>query len=222
LGRHLRLGVEVPDPDLNFLLVPLGYVLGSLPFGYWLPRIFAGVDIRTLGSGNTGATNVWRTLGFKLGLAVAVLDIGKGAAAALLGRWLGNDLVAVLAGCAAMAGHWRPLFMGFARGGKIVATTGGVGLAVAPFATLSAGGVWIAVFLVTRYASLASIISAITLPMFALLFDASWPVVAFTAGAALAIIVLHRGNIARLVHGQESKMRLRRSPGPTPRRAASP
>jgi glycerol-3-phosphate acyltransferase PlsY len=195
-----------------------------MPWGYWLPRIFAGVDIRTLGSGNTGATNVWRTLGFKLGVAVAVLDIAKGAAAALLGRWFGNDLIAVLAGCAAMAGHWRPLFMHFARGGKIVATTGGVGLAVAPLATLSAGVVWIVVFLVTRYASLASMIAAITLPLFALLFDASWPVVAFTAGAALAIVVLHRGNIARLAHGKESKMRLRRpaGPGPTPPRAASP
>jgi len=214
------MGVEVPDPDLSdLLLVPLGYVLGSLPFGYWLPRIFVGVDIRTLGSGNTGATNVWRTLGFKLGLAVAALDIAKGAAAALLGRWLGNDLIAVLAGCAAMAGHWRPLFMGFARGGKIVATTGGVGLAVAPLATLSAAVVWIVVFLVTRYASLASMISAVTLPLFALLFDASWPVVAFTAGGALAIVLLHRSNIARLVHGQESKMRLRGARRP---RAASP
>ena len=180
------------------------------------------MDIRTLGSGNTGATNVWRTLGFKLGVAVAVLDIGKGAAAALLGLWLGNDLIAVLAGCAAMAGHWRPLFMGFQRGGKIVATTGGVGLALAPLATLSAGGVWIVVFLLTRYASLASMVAAITLPLFAVLFDASWPVVAFTAGAALAIVVLHRGNIARLAHGQESKMRLRRPAGPTPPRAASP
>jgi acyl phosphate:glycerol-3-phosphate acyltransferase len=180
------------------------------------------VDIRTLGSGNTGATNVWRTLGFKLGVAVAVLDIAKGAAAALLGLWLGNDLIAVLAGCAAMAGHWRPLFMGFARGGKIVATTGGVGLAVAPLATLSAGGVWIAVFLVTRYASLASMLAAIALPLFALLFDASWPVVAFTSGAALAIIVLHRGNIARLLHGQEHKMKLRRPAGPRPPRAANP
>ena len=191
-------------------LIPLGYVIGSMPWGYWLPRLVAGVDIRTLGSGNTGATNVWRTLGFKLGLSVAILDIGKGAVAALLGLWLGNDLIAVLAGCAAMAGHCRPLFMGFARGGKIVATTGGVGLAVAPLATLSAAAVWIAVFLVTRYASLASMISAATLPLFALLFDASWPVVAFTAAAALAIVVLHRGNIARLVHGQENKMKLRR------------
>ena len=180
-----------------------------MPWGYWLPRVFAGVDIRTLGSGNTGATNVWRTLGFKLGVGVAVLDIAKGAVAALLGRWLGNDLIAVLAGCAAMAGHWRPLFMGFQRGGKIVATTGGVGLAVAPLATLSAAAVWIAVFLVTRYASLASMIAAATLPLFALLFDASWPVFAFTTGGALAIVLLHRGNIARLARGKESKMRLR-------------
>jgi len=192
------------------LLIPLGYVLGSLPWGYWLPRVFADVDVRTLGSGNLGATNVWRALGFKLGLAVALLDIGKGAAAALLGRWLANDLVAVLAGCAAMAGHWRPLFVRFARGGKIVATTGGVGLAVAPFATLSAAVVWITVFLVLRYASVASMVSAASLPLLALLFDASWPVVAFTAGGALAIVVLHRTNIARLVRGQENKMQLRR------------
>jgi acyl phosphate:glycerol-3-phosphate acyltransferase len=192
------------------LLIPLGYVLGSLPWGYWLPRVFSGVDVRTLGSGNLGATNVWRTLGFKLGLAVALLDIAKGAAAALLGRWLANDLVAVLAGCAAMAGHWRPLFVRFARGGKIVATTGGVGLAVAPFATLSAAVVWITVFLVLRYASVASMVSAASLPLFALLFDASWPVVAFTAGGALAIVILHRSNIARLVRGQENKMQLRR------------
>jgi acyl phosphate:glycerol-3-phosphate acyltransferase len=192
------------------LLIPLGYVLGSLPWAYWLPRVFAGVDVRTLGSGNIGATNVWRTLGFKLGLAVALLDIAKGAGAALLGRWLAGDLVAVLAGCAAMAGHWRPLFVRFARGGKIVATTGGVGLAVAPFATLSAAVVWVTVFLVLRYASVASMVSAASLPLFALLFDASWPVVAFTAGGALAIVVLHRTNIARLVRGQESKMQFRR------------
>lgn len=189
-----------------------------MPWGYWLPRLLAGVDIRTLGSGNTGATNVWRTLGFKLGLGVALLDIAKGAAAALLGLWLGNDLIAVLAGCAAMAGHWRPLFIGFARGGKIVATTGGVGLAVAPLATLSAAGVWIAVFLVTRYASVASMAAAVALSVFAVLFDASWPVVAFTAGGALAIVVLHRANIARLARGKENKIQLRRKGGAATRR----
>jgi acyl phosphate:glycerol-3-phosphate acyltransferase len=197
------------------LLIAAGYLLGSLPWGLLLPRVVAGVDVRTLGSGNIGATNVWRTLGFKLGLAVALLDIGKGAAAALLARWLGNDLIAVLAGCAAMAGHWRPLFMSFARGGKIVATTGGVGLAVAPFATLSAAGVWVLVFLASRYASLASIAAAVTLPLFAVLFDASWPVVAFTAGAAVAIVLLHRANIARLVRGTENRMSLRRRRAPS-------
>jgi glycerol-3-phosphate acyltransferase PlsY len=176
-----------------------------MPWGYWLPRVLVGVDIRTLGSGNAGATNVWRTLGFKLGLAVALLDVGKGAASALLGLWLGGDLVAVLAGVAAMIGHWRPLFLGFARGGKTVATTGGVALA--------AGGVWIVVFFLTRYASLASIVAALSLPLFALLFGESWPVVAFTVGAALAIIVLHRSNIRRLLTRTEPKIALRRPSG---------
>jgi glycerol-3-phosphate acyltransferase PlsY len=196
------------------LLVALGYLLGSLPWGYWVPRVLAGVDIRTLGSGNTGATNVWRTLGFKLGLTVALLDIGKGLAAALLGRWLGDDLVGVLAGVAAMVGHWRPVFTGFSRGGKTVATTGGVGLAVAPLATLAAAGVWIVVFVATRYASIASMVAAVSLPAFALLFGASWPVLAFTSGAALAIILLHRTNIVRLARGTENRFVLRRRDSP--------
>jgi acyl phosphate:glycerol-3-phosphate acyltransferase len=181
-----------------------------MPWGYWLPLALRRVDVRTLGSGNAGATNVWRTLGFKMGLAVALLDIAKGAVAAVLGLWLGGDLFGVLAGVAAMVGHWRPLFLGFARGGKIVATTGGVALALAPFAALSAAGLWILVFLVFRYASVSSIVAAISLPLFALLYGASWPVVAFTSGAALAIIVLHRTNIRRLLAGEEHKMDLRR------------
>jgi glycerol-3-phosphate acyltransferase PlsY len=181
-----------------------------MPWGYWLPRLLRGVDIRTLGSGNPGATNVVRTLGFRFGLAVAVLDVAKGAVAALLGVWLGGDLVGVLAGVAAMIGHWRPLFLGFARGGKMVATTGGVALAVATLAALAASGVWILVFLLTRYASVSSIAAAISLPLWALLFDASWPVIAFTTGAAVAIVVLHRANIRRLLAGEENRMELRR------------
>jgi glycerol-3-phosphate acyltransferase PlsY len=183
--------------------------------------VLCGVDIRTVGSGNPGATNVWRSVGFKMGLAVAALDIGKGVAAALLGRWLGNDLIAVLAGVAAMAGHWRPLFMSFGRGGKTVATTGGVALALALFPALAAAGVWILVFLVTRYASLASLASAAALPVFAVLLGASWPVIAFTIGAALAIVVLHRGNIARLLAGTENKIQLRRPSGGLRRPATS-
>lgn len=193
-----------------------------MPFGYWLPRALEGADIRTVGSGNTGATNVWRTFGFKLGLAVAVLDIGKGVAAALLGRWLADDLVAVLAGVAAMAGHWRPVFMKFARGGKIVATTGGVALAVAPVPALAAMGTWIAVFLAARYASLASLVAAASLPLYVLALRPSWPVVAFTAGAAVAIVVLHRGNIGRLLAGKENRIQLRRRPGGLRRPSTSP
>ena len=181
-----------------------------MPWAYWLPRLLRGIDIRTLGSGNPGATNVWRTLGFKFGMAVAFLDIAKGAVAALLGLAFGGDLVGVLAGVAAMVGHWRPLFLGFARGGKMVATTGGVALAVAPLPALAAAGVWLLVFLLTRYASVASILAAISLPLWALLFDASWPVVAFTAGAALAIVVLHRTNIRRLLAGEENRIERRR------------
>src|SRR5919204_478745 len=96
----------------DVLLILTGYVLGSMPWGYWLPRIY-GVDIRAVGSGSTGAANVWRTLGFKVGLGVALLDVAKGLAAALVGTWLGGELVGVLAGVAALFGHWRPLFLGF-------------------------------------------------------------------------------------------------------------
>jgi glycerol-3-phosphate acyltransferase PlsY len=198
---------------LELLLIATGYLLGSMPWGYWLPRLLVGVDVRTLGSGNAGATNVWRSLGFKLGLAVAALDIAKGAAAALLGLWLGGHLVAVLAGVAALFGHWRPLFLRFAKGGKTVATTGGVALALATLPALAAAGTWILVFLLTRYASVASIVAAVSLPLYALLFGASWPVLAFTAGAAVAILVLHRANVRRLLAGSENKIALRRPRG---------
>ncbi len=189
-------------------LIAAGYVLGSLPWGYWVPLAVKRVDIRSLGSGNVGATNVWRSFGWKLGLPVLLLDVAKGAGAALLGRLVDDELTGVLAGAAALAGHWRPLFLGFQRGGKVVATTGGVGLAVAPLATLCALGVWIAVFLATRYASVASIVAGASLPFFALAFGASWPVLGFTIGAAAAIVLLHRANIGRLARRQEPRARM--------------
>jgi glycerol-3-phosphate acyltransferase PlsY len=194
----------------DVLLIMSGYLLGSMPWGYWLPRIVTGVNIRKVGSGNTGAANVWRTQGFKLGLSVALLDVAKGLAATLLGVWLGSELIGLLAGIAALIGHWRPVFIGLGRGGKIVATTGGVALALAPLATLAAAGVWIAAFLATRYTSVASLLSTATLPLLAILFGASWLVVAFTAGAAVAIFALHRANIARLLNRTENRFELGR------------
>jgi acyl phosphate:glycerol-3-phosphate acyltransferase len=196
----------------DFLFVPAGYLIGSIPWGYLLSRLLTGVDIRTVGSGNLGAANVWRILGFKAGLAVALLDVGKGFAAALLGLWLSGELVGLLAGIAAMVGHWRPLFMGLARGGKMVATTGGVALALAPIACIAVAGVWIASFLVTRYTSVASMLAAAALPLFALAFGSSLTVVAFGAGASIAILLLHRANIRRLLTGTENRFELRRRP----------
>jgi glycerol-3-phosphate acyltransferase PlsY len=187
------------------LLIAAGYVLGSLPFGYWLPRVLRGVDIRQVGSGNVGASNVWRTCGARLGLSVAVLDILKGVAAGLLGRLVADELIGVLAGTAALAGHYRPLFLGFERGGKVVATTGGVALAVAPLVSVCGIGVWLLAFLATRYASVGSLAAGSSLPLLALLFGESWPVLGFTIGAACAIWVLHVGNIKRLLRGEERR-----------------
>ena len=192
---------------LTAALVVAGYVAGSMPWGYWLVKLFRHEDIRTKGSGNIGATNVWRVYGLRLGLAAVALDTAKGfvpafAATMLVGHWLG-----VLAGGAAMIGHWRPLFLRFQRGGKIVATTGGAFLGVAPIVGGIAGLVWLAVFGLTRYASLASMTAAVSLPVIAWVLGYPWPVVAFGAAAAAGVLVLHRANIGRLLHGQEHRFR---------------
>jgi glycerol-3-phosphate acyltransferase PlsY len=115
----------------------------------------------------------------------------------------------VLAGGAAMAGHWRPLFLRFERGGKIVATTAGVLLALAPLAALAALGVWGVAFLVGRYVSLASIAAALSVPAFAFALGESWPVKVLTLVGAVAVLVLHRGNVQRLRRGKEPRVPLR-------------
>ena len=192
------------------LLVLGGYLCGSLPFGYWLVRWRRGVDIRTVGSGNIGATNVWRTFGARLGIAVVLLDTLKGFVPALVATlWVGS-LWGVLAGGAAMLGHSRPVFLRFARGGKMVATCGGAFLGVAPIVGGIGAAVWILVFAACRYASVASITAALSLPLIALGLDEPWPVIAFAALAALAVLFLHRSNIRRLRMGTETKMLLRR------------
>ena len=187
-----------------------GYLLGSLPFGYWLPRLLRGEDIRTRGSGNVGAANVFRVYGRRLGAAVALLDVAKGFAAALLGLWAGGALIGVLAGEAAMLGHARPVFLRFQRGGKMVATGGGAALALAPLAALACVGVWLAAFLLTRYASLASIATALALVVFVWLFGYPWPVLAFAGASAAAVVALHRNNLRRLLAGTEHRFELRR------------
>jgi glycerol-3-phosphate acyltransferase PlsY len=192
------------------LLVAGGYVLGSMPWGYWLPWLVKHDDIRRHGSGNIGGTNVWRVYGWRLGLPVVLLDTLKGFVPALVATLMVSHLAGVLAGAAAMLGHWRPLFLRWQRGGKVVATCGGAFLGVAPVVGAVGAGVWIAVFLIFRYASLASIVAALSLPIAAVLLDKPWPVIAFAAGAAAAVLVLHRANIARLRAGTENRFKFRR------------
>jgi acyl phosphate:glycerol-3-phosphate acyltransferase len=196
------------------LLVVAGYLLGSMPWGYWLVRLVKRDDIRRHGSGNVGGTNVWRVYGWKLGLPVVVLDTAKGFAPALLATLVVSHLAGVLAGGAAMLGHWRPLFLKWQRGGKMVATCGGAFLGVAPVIGGIAAAVWIVVFLLLRYASVASILAAVSLPVVAALLGEPWPVIVFGAAAATAVVVLHRGNISRLRAGTESRFKFR---GQTPK-----
>jgi len=194
-------------------LVLLGYLLGSCPWGYWLVRLVKHEDIRQVGSGNIGATNVWRTYGLGLGLPVVVLDVLKGFIPALLGMLFLSPphLAGICAGAAAMLGHWRPIFLRFARGGKMVATCGGVFFGVAPLVALSAGVVWVVTFLAVRYASIASILAGIALPVFAAIEGYPLSVILFGVWAAAAILFLHRGNLRRLRAGTESRFHFRRT-----------
>lgn len=177
-------------------------------------RALRGEDIRKTGSGNIGATNVWRTYGARLGVPVMFLDTMKGFVPALLATIYVSHLAGVLAGGAAMLGHWRPLFLRFEKGGKAVATCGGAFLGVAPVVGGLGAAVWIIVFVLFRYPSVASIVAAISLPVIALALEEPWPVIAFGSIAALAVILLHRPNISRLRAGTETRFRFRRSAEP--------
>lgn len=193
------------------LIVLGGYLLGSAPFGYWVVRVFRGEDVRTKGSGNIGATNVWRVYGRWLGVPVILLDVAKGFVPALVGLKLSGELTGVLAGAAAMAGHWRPIYLRFAKGGKTVATAGGVTFALAPLAAVCCVAAWIAIFLLGRYSSVASIAAALLLPVFIWVFGGDWPVVTFGALAAVAVLLLHKANMRRLLDGTESRFHFRRA-----------
>jgi glycerol-3-phosphate acyltransferase PlsY len=193
-------------------LIVGGYLAGSLPFGYWIVRVFEHVDIRTVGSGNIGATNVWRTYGLRYGLPVVVLDTLKGFFPALAGTLWISHWAGVVAGAAAMAGHARPVFLRFARGGKMVATCGGAFFGVAPLVAGCAGAIWLLVFLSFRYASLASIAAACSIPLLAVALGEPTAVIVFGGVAAAAVVVLHRANIGRLLHGTENRFTFRRLP----------
>jgi glycerol-3-phosphate acyltransferase PlsY len=187
---------------LTVILAVVGYLCGSMPWGYWLVRIFRHEDIRTQGSGNIGATNVWRVYGQRLGISAVLLDAVKGFVPALVATLVAGHGAGVLAGGAAMLGHWRPIFLGFRKGGKMVATAGGAFFGVAPIVGGLAAAIWLTLFAVTRYASVASMVAAVSLGLWAWLLGYPWPVVAFGGFAGVGVLLLHRANIGRLWRGE--------------------
>ena len=193
---------------LWLLPISIAYLLGSIPFGYLLVRIFRKEDIRTTGSGNIGATNVARSGAKGLGIATLLLDLGKAYLAVKIAQYLapGNYDVAVAAAVAAILGHVYPVWLGF-RGGKGVASALGVFLALTWPSALSILAVFIVVFLLTRYVSLASIIASASLPLFAFHFvPQRTPVVIFGfLFIPILVIVKHHQNIRRLLAGTESR-----------------
>ena len=190
------------------LILAIAYLLGSIPFGYILVRLFLHKDIRATGSGNIGATNVARSGAKGLGIATLVLDTLKAVAAVLIAKHLapGNLELATLAAVATILGNVFPIWLGF-KGGKGVASALGVYLALSWPAALCALAVFIVILILTKYVSLASILGAVTLPVFFLLFvPAHSPViVASVLFISLLVIVKHHMNIARLKAGTESK-----------------
>jgi len=190
------------------LSIPIAYLLGSIPFGYLLVKTFRHEDIRTTGSGNIGATNVARSGAKGLGILTLLLDALKGFLAVFIAQHIapGKLDVAVAAAVASIIGHVFPIWLGF-RGGKGVATALGVFLALTPFSTLSVLAIFVIVFLLTRYVSLASIIASAAFPFIALHFiGARSPIViGGLIFIPLLIIVKHHQNIRRLLSGTESR-----------------
>jgi glycerol-3-phosphate acyltransferase PlsY len=190
----------------SILLIAGAYLLGSIPTGLLLAKA-SGVDIRTTGSGNIGATNVYRTLGRTVGILTLVGDCVKGLVPVLVAQGLGmGDTMIAAAGAAAFLGHVYTVFLGF-KGGKGVATALGVFLGVSPASVGLALVIFIAVVAAWRYISLGSITAAAAMPFIVTALDRRPPVIAMTAGIALLVIWKHRENITRLRAGTESKFK---------------
>lgn len=199
------------------LAVAIAYLLGSIPFSYLAGRA-KGIDLRTVGSGNLGAANAFRALGRGPGIAVLLADVAKGVVAVVIARAITDDPWPAIAAGAAMVGHVFPVWLRF-KGGKGVAVGGGAVIALMPLASVILLSLWLVVTVVSRYTSLASVTSAVVATP--LVWAMGYPTadVVFTAIAAIAVIVLHRGNIARLIRGNENRITLRRSTPPQEPRA---
>ncbi len=201
------------------LVIIVGYLLGSLPFSFWLGTLM-GVDIRKVGSGNIGATNLARAVGAKWGFLAFALDAGKGLLAVIAAGWVVTllkdnsaslALLKIMGGVASILGHNWSILLKF-KGGKGVATSMGVFLGLAPVTLLIVLGIWVVVFISSGYVSLASIIAAISMPLLmwaGIGGKVALPTIIFSCIVTVLIIIRHRSNIVRLVQGKENKFRRR-------------
>ncbi len=191
---------------MAYFILIIAYLLGSLPFGYILTRLMHGTDIRDYGSGNIGATNVLRVYGWRSALPVFILDLAKGLVAVLLARAVADvPGIYLTAGFLAMFGHSFPIYLKF-RGGKAVATSIGVLLALSGWVTLIVIACFLAIVYFTRYVSLGSITSMLILPLIFWVLGFGTFYMLFGLATAILVIVRHHENIGRLLKGTESKL----------------
>jgi glycerol-3-phosphate acyltransferase PlsY len=192
---------------LFFIIVAISYLLGSIPFGLLLTRLGGEGDIRTIGSGNIGATNVLRTGRKGLAALTLALDALKGAVAVWVANMYAPE-IAVWAGLAALAGHVFPVWLRF-KGGKGVATGLGILLALEPMLGLFCALTWLATFFVFRISSLAALLAAALAPVYAFILVGEHPMWVMTLIMSALLIVRHKSNIVRLLHGEEGKSNLK-------------
>ena len=191
------------------LAAVIGYLLGCIPTGVLVAKIYGVQDIRTLGSGNSGTTNVLRNLGWLPSVLTLVGDCLKGYVACLIGRQLGGDVGMLAGGLCAIVGHDFPVFMGF-RGGKGIATSLGLIIAINPWLALALLAVQIVAVALTRYMSIASLITTVAFPVLVIFTERgreNYPLFLGAACIASALSLFgHRGNIQRLIRGEENRL----------------
>mgnify|MGYP000848407274 FL=1 len=187
------------------LAIIASYLIGSIPFGLLVGKLWANLDVREYGSGNIGTSNVLRTVGPAAAIIVFALDVAKGAVAVYLGTLAGGEFVRIMAGVAAIAGHNWPIYLKF-KGGKGIATSLGAVISLTPVIALILLGLWIAIVGITRYISLGSLAAAVLFPIFLIISHA--PLTYVLAGVLISAFAIyrHRSNIQRLLAGTEHKI----------------
>jgi len=206
--------VNVLDVLAFLVMLVLAYLIGAIPFGVVVGKLFYGVDVRKHGSGNVGTTNVFRVLGKRAGVVVLVCDMLKGFIPAFIAAQFFNPWAAIFIAAAPVVGHMFSIFLK-GRGGKGVATGAGVVLALVPLAFLIILVIWLTLVVTTRYVSVASLVASFLVPVLVIAFGHPLP---YEIAAVLVSIIVwwaHRGNISRLIHGTESRVKLPWSGGPS-------